>query len=299
MKSRFTTQQFIEKSQLVHDDLYGYELVRYIKNSDKVDIVCKTHGVFSQRAASHLAGAGCPGCAGNNLDDNDGFTRKCMTVHRDLYDYSLVDYKGLKTKVSIVCRQHGTFLQRPDMHLRGQGCPICNPPISKNTHTFDTFIKKSKLVHGDLYGYELVDYVNNNTKVRLICKTHGTFDQRPAGHMRGEGCPNCGGCYNKSIPGTLYYVRFDLPGLTLWKIGITNRTVQSRFRGFAVKPVILEKWRWDDGSIAAREERRILRGGLYDDYRYTGEPLLENGNTECFTIDIMQLGNEPFIKLTA
>ena len=39
----------------------------------------------------------------------------------------------------------------------------------------------------------------------------------------------------------------------------------------------------------AKEEKRILRGGLYDQYRYNGDPVLHDGNTECFTIDIMPL----------
>ena len=53
------------------------------------------------------------------------------------------------------------------------------------------FIEKSKKIHGDRYDYSLVEYVNNSTKVKIICHTHGVFEQIPAKHTRGSNCPSC------------------------------------------------------------------------------------------------------------
>lgn len=58
--------------------------------------------------------------------------------------------------------------------------------------TTKEFIKRAKEIHGDKYDYSKVDYVNNRTKVCIICPKHGEFWQCPKQHFRGQGCPECG-----------------------------------------------------------------------------------------------------------
>lgn len=58
--------------------------------------------------------------------------------------------------------------------------------------TTEEFIEEAREVHGDLYDYSQVDYVNSGTKVTIICTKHGEFEQRPASHLQGYGCPECG-----------------------------------------------------------------------------------------------------------
>ncbi len=53
------------------------------------------------------------------------FIKKAREVHGDKYDYSKVEYVKSKTKVTIICPKHGEFLQTPQKHLSGQGCPNC------------------------------------------------------------------------------------------------------------------------------------------------------------------------------
>lgn len=53
------------------------------------------------------------------------FIEKANKVHGNKYDYSKVDFKNMTTKVVIVCPKHGEFEQRPDNHVRGQGCRKC------------------------------------------------------------------------------------------------------------------------------------------------------------------------------
>ena len=46
--------------------------------------------------------------------------------HGKRYDYSNSAYKGSTTKIEIICRKHGSFMQWPSAHSRqGQGCPTC------------------------------------------------------------------------------------------------------------------------------------------------------------------------------
>jgi len=57
----------------------------------------------------------------------------------------------------------------------------------------DNFIIKAKKIHGKLYNYSKVKYVNAVTPVSIICETHGEFLQRPDTHInRKSGCPTCG-----------------------------------------------------------------------------------------------------------
>lgn len=58
--------------------------------------------------------------------------------------------------------------------------------------TKEQFIADAKKVFGDYYDYSLVDYVNNNTKVKIICPVHGVFEQIPRSHTSGIGCQKCG-----------------------------------------------------------------------------------------------------------
>jgi hypothetical protein len=54
------------------------------------------------------------------------------------------------------------------------------------------FIGKALATHGECYDYSQVNYVNNSTKVKIICPSHGVFEQRPSDHQRGQGCHVCG-----------------------------------------------------------------------------------------------------------
>lgn len=53
------------------------------------------------------------------------------------------------------------------------------------------FIIKSQQKHQFIYDYSLVKYINSNTKVKIICKIHGVFEQLPYNHMNGQGCAKC------------------------------------------------------------------------------------------------------------
>ena len=105
------------------------------------------------------------------------FIEKAKKVHGDKYDYSKVEYVNSRTKICIICPQHGEFWQTPNAHLMKEGCPKCKGEnVSKvNRRTTNEFIEKAKKVHGDKYDYSKVDYKNNSTKVCIICPIHGEF----------------------------------------------------------------------------------------------------------------------------
>lgn len=119
----------------------------------------------------------------------DEWKERAKKVHGENYDYSLVIYLKGRAKVKIVCRAHGVFLQWADSHLRGVGCATC--AIEKATSSTDEFVLKAKQIHGDLFDYSRVVYVNTQTRVIIGCRVHGEFEQRPCNHLQGQGCMQC------------------------------------------------------------------------------------------------------------
>ena len=64
MPVKLTQEEFINKSKSIYGELYDYSLVKFINSTTKVDIICKTHGIFSSTPKAHLRGVGCVYCSG-------------------------------------------------------------------------------------------------------------------------------------------------------------------------------------------------------------------------------------------
>ena len=57
---------------------------------------------------------------------------------------------------------------------------------------FDERVKRLESCHlGKGYDYSQTVFVNEKTKICVICATHGEFWQLPSNHRRGNGCPKC------------------------------------------------------------------------------------------------------------
>ncbi len=112
-------------------------------------------------------------------------------IHGDKFDYSLVDYNNLDTKVKIICPVHGEFEQTPRNHIKGNDCFECS--IRRRSKSNEKFIKQAKQVHNNFYDYSLTKYKNYRTKVKIVCPIHGEFVQYPNEHIsKKSGCKKCG-----------------------------------------------------------------------------------------------------------
>ena len=288
---KLTIESFIEKAKLVHGDKYDYSKVVYSNNKTKVIIVCKIHGEFIQSPIGHLTGNGCQICGKSLKDTDKTFIEKAIKVHGDKYDYSKVNYIKSQQKIIIACKLHGDFLQKPNDHLNGYGCSKCarelnaKTVIAKGKLTFFSTVDK---IHSDKYDYSNSLYTGMNNKILITCPTHGDFFQTPASHLNGRGCPNCAEYgFNPNKPAILYYLKITTTdNQVLYKIGITNKTVNERFRAVDLSKIeILKQKLYEKGSYAKEVEKRILR--KFYKFKYTGPKiLLGHGNTELFTIDI-------------
>jgi len=114
------------------------------------------------------------------------FIKRAFKVHGSRYEYP-DEYINNSTKIRIICKKHGEFWQSPNVHLNRSGCQKCGNVFKHNT---STFIKRAFKVHGSRYEYP-DEYINNSTKIRIICKTHGEFWQTPNNHLSGANCKLC------------------------------------------------------------------------------------------------------------
>jgi len=128
------------------------------------------------------------------------FIEKAENVHKKQYSYEGTVYINAKTIIKVTCQKHGDFNVTPTNHLRGDKCPICrNEKLSEERRKgSDDFIEEANKKHGNKYDYSKVGYINNRTKVCIICPKHGEFWQTPDKHLRGCGCPKCSGKMKKT-----------------------------------------------------------------------------------------------------
>ena len=192
MSIKVTTEEFINCARNIHGDKYDYSKVEYKGKKKKICIICPEHGEFWQRADLHLNSKGCPKCSKRYKYTTEEFINCARNIHGDKYDYSKAEYINSRTKVCIICPEHGEFWKLPYEHLNGKGCPKCvNKKITRIKSSTEEFIERAKKIHGNKYEYSKVDYLQAHSKVCIICPKHGEFWQTPNSHLKGSGCPKC------------------------------------------------------------------------------------------------------------
>jgi hypothetical protein len=176
----------LNRFKKTHGNKYDYSFLNYVNSDSKIKIICPEHGEFEQTPRHHYNGRGCPSCAGVKPYNNESFIKKAKEIHGNKYDYSKIEYVNLKTKIKIICPEHGEFEQTPNTHLRTKyGCRKCL------SYKKDDFIKQSNLIHNNKYDYSLVKIISNQKRVQIICPIHGLFEQKLINHVKGNGCQRC------------------------------------------------------------------------------------------------------------
>ena len=119
---RWTKTLFKEKLEELYPELIlisEFTTLRdYVEVKDKLGIVYKTRGQTLLKNFPSIKSA---------KDKNYAFIQKAKLIHGDKYDYSKVDYIDSNTKVVIICKEHGEFLQTPAQHINLKyNCPKCS-----------------------------------------------------------------------------------------------------------------------------------------------------------------------------
>lgn len=299
----------------VHGDLYDYSCTKYCKSRQKVDIICKIHGLFSQTPNSHLRGSGCRLCSdkinGERLRSNTtDFINKSIAIHGTKYDYSNIKYKTNSSLVKIICPIHGGFIQMAAVHLRGNGCSKCGAEkrINSRISNLDKFIDRANAVHDNKYSYEFSKYINARTKIKIICPNHGEFLQVPDRHVHGVGCPQCSRTENRYNENRfsltkwiemgesssnfdsfkVYIIKCKSGDEEFIKIGRTYTTVQFRFGSIRFMPYKYEIIKEISGNPhhIFHLETKLKR--ICKELKYSVK-IPFNGQYECFTPDCLEL----------
>lgn len=191
-----TQEQFIKEVEKKFNGKYNTSLVEYKNALTPVTMSCPKHGEFSLKPNAILNPKkdwACPLCGADN---------KSMKLKKDIQVFkkqlherfgefvSLVDHTYyLQQQATFICKTHGEFTARPkEVLLAACPCPSCSPNAKKTT---EHYISRAKEVHGDRYDYSLVEFVDTQTKVKIICKHHGVFEQTIHSHIGGRGCMKC------------------------------------------------------------------------------------------------------------
>ncbi len=243
----------------------------------------------------------------NKLTQSD-FIERCKAGHNNKYDYSQVQYINTMSKIKIICNTHGMFEQVAKLHLRGDGCTKCKIETiasKKRTPLYD-LINQFHKIHNMRYDYTLVNYVNTDTLIKIICPIHGTFEVTPYRHLRGQECKHCkknipgSGGYTsgyfithptqKNVKASLYIAHFtdSKTNENFYKVGITSRTAKLRLNiAKQYSKQIVEEYQMP--LLAAFElEQEILKS--MQKYQY--QPKYKIGGwTECLIFN-QQVFNE-------
>lgn len=284
MPKKKTQNEFIDICSKIHNNYYDYSLVEY-KNSQKpIIIICPKHGQFETLPSIHIQGCKCPKC---NIENKRIDINKTISlfkeIHRDKYDYSLCNFKNLNEKIKIICPIHGVFEQIAFSHKNGNGCRKCSS--FKLKYTTEEFINICKKIHNNKYNYDKTIYESSLSKIIINCPTHGDFLQKACSHLTGYGCTKCVNYntlkkehYCKTRNFAYLYI-IHIKEENFYKIGITNTSVQKRFKNvlpYEYQEIYIKKSSceciWD-------LEKKLHK--KFKIFKYT--PLKHfDGYTECF-----------------
>lgn len=191
----------VQQFQKVHGkSKYVYESFEKVGNGTVINVKCKIHDViFSQSVYSHLSGKGCYKCG---LEKNrklnslsfDDFVKRSITVHKNKYKYDKNTYTNASSATSIICPTHGEFKQKPEKHMIGQGCKICNNTrifnVNKERINITILLEVYNKTHENKYDYSSFVYSGYKKHSIIVCPVHGEFKQTPSSHLT-SGCPKC------------------------------------------------------------------------------------------------------------
>jgi hypothetical protein len=198
-----TEKDFLKRSKQKFKQQFDYSRMTYIDYYKSINLVCTIHNKsFNISPIKHIHNktGGCPICGKERYNKArsmplEKFIRLANEIHKNKYDYSKVDYRGIKHHVTIICPIHGEFIKSPMHHLAGQGCKLCSNEKKAKQHIlpFETFEKRAKAIFGDRYDYKNCEYTRITAPITLVCSQHGKFTVNAKEHLNGQHCPLCRG----------------------------------------------------------------------------------------------------------
>lgn len=151
---------FLDKVYKKYGNKFTFDLTNYSGiTGNKIKVICPIHGEFEQ-IPRNLILSGCKtGCKQCGLEsknksktkDFNDFIEKAKIIHNNKYEYIEENYINRKSKIRIICKEHGEFIKSAQKHLSGQACWDCKIQelVSKNIlvggYSEDLFKSKPEL----------------------------------------------------------------------------------------------------------------------------------------------------------
>ena len=134
----------------------------------------------------------------------DILVRDFNITHNNKYTYPKFIYISLYEKITIMCPDHGEFIQQIMAHRQGGKCKLCaNLNRSKNVKagSIDRRTEKFKIEveskFGDKFDLSKVKYSTTSDLITIGCPNHGEVKVAAGQFKRSKyGCPYCGGTKN-------------------------------------------------------------------------------------------------------
>jgi hypothetical protein len=283
MSKKLTNEEFIEGCKIKHCNRYTYNNTNYINMHTNIIVTCKKHGDFEIKAYSHSRGNNCFKCYEEERNNRiapikynlQTFISECNKVHNFKFKYNKTIFYKLSDYIIIICPKHGEISVNAGTHLRGHDCFKCSKDKQSENQTIDIIenIEKFNLKHDFKYDYSLIDLTKNYTssdKVKIICKTHGMFEQQVSSHKNGNGCKKCGSSNSGNLikiysndkekgskPGIFYKLIFEhkILGFKFLKVGITSKSIKERFKSYKdYKIIVVEEIKTTNLNSAILEQ---------------------------------------------
>ena len=122
--------------------------------------------------------------------------KRIIDIHKDKFDLSKVEYINKRSKIIVICKEHGPWKTSVEQLFRGQGCTICGKKeaAEKRRLSFHNFESKANQIHNNKYIYYKDKYVKSSLETEILCKEHGVFKMLPSVHIgkQKQGCAKCG-----------------------------------------------------------------------------------------------------------
>jgi len=128
---------FLQRCYDKYDNKFSYDLSSYKgMGGDEIKVFCPEHGIFKAKPHNHLSKStkyGCLKCSNKNrvinkTQDYDLVISSLKVKYNEKYiypEYNRTDYVNKKSKIDIICPEHGKYIKSVQKHLSGQYCFQC------------------------------------------------------------------------------------------------------------------------------------------------------------------------------
>lgn len=224
----------------------------------------------------------------------------------DTYCYDKTEYgNNNKILITITCRIHGDFQQKPNSHLTGSACNQCRLKEAgkRKIIPFEKFKERAAQIHNNFYSYQDNTYLGSENKMVINCPVHGLFQQTPNKHLKGQGCRECRKIKMSELMKNnthsswtrerwiesfgdrkciFYIIKCSNNSEEFIKIGITSRKLKERFSNFERMPYKFSVLKEEEMTAAEVWDEEIKFKIENKKYNYIPKQKFHGSLTECF-----------------